>query len=245
MSPLDTWRRGRHTAAGVSHDTYRKGKGPGVVVVHELPGITPEVVAFAEEVVAQGHTVVLPHLFGTTGTQLSTAGSAQVFAKVCVNREFTKLGLGETTPVAGWLRSLARDLHADAGGPGVGAVGMCFTGGYALAMMVDAPVVAPVLCQPSTPFPVGSRRAADLNLSAADLEVVRRRAAGGCAVLGLRYRGDPATGTRFATLRREIGERFLAVEFEGRGHSVVTEHRRQEAVDRILEFLRERLLEVA
>jgi hypothetical protein len=103
-------------------------------------------------------------------------------------------------------------------------------------------VVAPVLCQPSTPFPVGSRRAADLNLSAADLEIVRARAAEGCAVLGLRYRGDPATGTRFATLRREIGERFLAVEFEGRGHSVVTEHRQQEAVDRILEFLRERLL---
>ena len=242
MSLLDSWTRGGHTADGVTHDTYRKGEGPGVVVVHEIPGMTTEVITFADEVVAQGHTVVLPHLFGTPEAPPTVATSAKVFAKLCVNNEFTKLALGETTPVAGWLRSLARDLHAELGGPGVGALGMCFTGGYALAMMVDDSVVAPVLCQPSAPFPVGRKRGADLNLSPADLEIVKRRAAQGCAVLGLRYRRDPATGTRFDTLRNEIGDRFIAVEFEGRGHSVVTEHRQQEAVDRILEFFKERLL---
>ncbi len=241
MSTLDTWARGAHTANGVTHDTYRKGSGPGVVVIHELPGMTPEVVAFAEEVVGAGFTVVMPHLFGEPGAPATLPVFAKVFPKVCVNKEFTKLALGETTPVAVWLRSLARELHAELGGPGVGALGMCFTGGYALGMMVDAAVTAPVLCQPSAPFAVGRRRAADLNLSPADLEIVKRRAAEGCAVLGLRYRSDPATGTRFDTLRREIGERFIAVEFEGKGHSVVTEHRQQEAVDRILEFLRERL----
>jgi dienelactone hydrolase len=164
-----------------------------------------------------------------------------MFPKLCVNTEFTKLALGESTPVAGWLRSLARELHADVGGPGVGALGMCFTGGYALAMMVDESVVAPVLCQPSAPFAVGRKRAADLNLSPRDLEIVRERARGGCAVLGLRYRKDPATGTRFDTLRQEVGDNFIAVEFEGRGHAVVTMHRQQEAVDRILAFLGERL----
>ncbi|MGN6131979.1 MAG: hypothetical protein ACTHOK_16680 [Nocardioidaceae bacterium] len=158
-----------------------------------------------------------------------------------MNKEFTKLAVGETAPVADWLRSLARDLHADVGGPGVGALGMCFTGGYALAMMVDAPVEAPVLCQPSAPFPVGKRRAGDLGLSAHDLEAVRQRVAAGCPVLGLRYRSDPLTGTRFDTLRREIDDRFIAVELEGKGHSVVTEHRQQEAVDRVLAFLRQRL----
>ena len=161
--------------------------------------------------------------------------------RVCISREFTKLARNETTPVAGWLRSLARDLHAELGGPGVGALGMCFTGGFALAMMVDDAVAAPVLCQPSAPFALGKARAADLNLSPADLEVVRRRAAEGCAVLGLRYRKDPATGTRFDTLRRELGDRFIAVEFEGRGHSTVTEHRQQEAVDRVLAFFAEKL----
>jgi hypothetical protein len=118
---------------------------------------------------------------------------------------------------------------------------MCFTGGFALAMMVDDSVAAPVLCQPSTPFPVGRSRAADLNLSPADLTTVKRRAADGCAVLGLRYRSDPATGTRFDTLRHELGDAFLAVELEGKGHSTVTEHRQQEAVDRVLAFFIERL----
>lgn len=241
MTLLDSWTRSNHSAAGYTHDTYRKGTGPGVVVIHELPGMTPQVIAFAEEVVAAGFTVVLPHLFGTPEDPATPAVFAKVFPKVCVSKEFTKLAVGETAPVADWLRSLARDLHADVGGPGVGALGMCFTGGYALAMMVDAPVEAPVLCQPSAPFPVGKRRAGDLGLSAHDLEGVRQRAAAGCPVLGLRYRSDPLTGTRFDTLRREIDDRFIAVELEGKGHSVVTEHRQQEAVDRVLEFLRQRL----
>jgi dienelactone hydrolase len=241
MSALDTWTRGSHAADGITHPTYRKGSGPGVVLIHEIPGMTTDVVAFADEVVAAGHTVVMPHLFGEVGGDGSVTEVAKMFPKLCVNKEFTKMALGETTPVAGWLRSLARELHAELGGPGVGALGMCFTGGYALAMMVDDSVVAPVLCQPSSPFAVGRKRGADLNLSPRDLEIVRERARGGCAVLGLRYRKDPATGTRFDTLRQEIGDNFIAVEFEGRKHAVVTAHRQQEAVDRILAFLDERL----
>lgn len=241
MSRLDSWARGSHAHEGVTHPTYRKGTGPGVVVIHEVPGITPDVIAFAEEVVEAGHTVVMPQLFGEPEAPMTVGQMAKVFPRVCVSREFTTMALHETSPVADWLRSLARQLHAELGGPGVGALGMCFTGGFALAMMVDDAVTAPVLCQPSLPFPVGRRRAADLNLSPADLEVVKRRAAAGCAVLGLRYRQDPATGTRFDTLRQELGDGFVAVEFEGRKHSVVTEHRQQEAVDRILAFFRERL----
>jgi dienelactone hydrolase len=241
MGALDSWTRGSHTCDATTHPTWRKGPGPGVVVVHEIPGITDAVVAFAEEVVAAGHTVVMPQLFGEAGGAMSLRQVATVIPRVCISREFTKLARNETTPVAGWLRSLARDLHAELGGPGVGALGMCFTGGFALAMMVDDAVAAPVLCQPSVPFAVGKARAADLNLSPADLEVVRRRAAEGCAVLGLRFRKDPATGTRFDTLRRELGDGFIAVELEGRGHSTVTEHRRQEAVDRVLAFFADRL----
>ena len=241
MDPLDTWTHGTHTADGITHPTYRKGTGPGVVLIHELPGMTPEVIAFADEVVGAGHTVVMPHLFGEPAAPVSVGRFLKVLPQVCVSREFTKLALNETTPVAGWLRSLARELHAELGGPGVGALGMCFTGGFALAMMVDDAVTAPVVCQPSAPFAIGKRRGADLNLSPADLEVVKRRAAGGCAVLGLRYRNDAATGTRFDTLHRELGDNFIAVEFEGKGHSVLTEHRQQEAVDRVLAFFSERL----
>ncbi len=124
MSDLDSWRRGSHTADGVTHPTYRKGDGPGVVIVHELPGITPEVVAFAEEVVGRGFTVVLPHLFGDPGAPASTVRIVKAIAQVCVSREFTKLKAGVASPVTDWLRSLARSLHAELGGPGVGALGM-------------------------------------------------------------------------------------------------------------------------
>jgi dienelactone hydrolase len=241
MPLLDSWTPGSHTADGTTHPTYRKGSGPAVVVIHEIPGITPEVIAFAEEVVDAGHTVVLPHLFGTPERPMSIAYVGQVFPKVCVSREFVTMATGQTSPVAGWLRSLARELHAELGGPGVGALGMCFTGGFALAMMVDPAVVAPVLAQPSLPFPVGRKRAADLNLSPADLADVRARAAAGCQVLGLRYRDDAAVGTRFDTLTEEIGDAFLRVEFDGKGHSTLTEHRQQEGVDRVLAFFADKL----
>ncbi len=239
---LERWTPGSHTDDdGTTHPTYRQGSGPGVVVIHEIPGITPQVEAFGQEVVDAGFTVVMPHLFGTPGRGMDPAHVAQAFRQVCVNREFTKLATGETTPVAGWLRSLARELHSELGGPGVGALGMCFTGGFALAMMVDEAVTAPVLCQPSAPFAVGRRRAADLNLSPADLAAVKERAAGGCSVLGLQFAKDPATGTRFDTLDDELGQAFLRVDLDGVGHSTVTTQRRHVAVDRVLGFFVEKL----
>jgi dienelactone hydrolase len=241
MTLLSSWTVDQFESDGVSHPTYRKGAGPGVVVIHELPGMTPEVIRFAEEVVAAGFTVVMPHLFGTPEAPFGPAALLTTMPRVCVNREFNKLALGRTSPVAGWLRSLARELHAELGGPGVGAVGMCFTGSFALAMMVDDSVAAPVVAQPSLPFPFGKARADDLNLSPADLAAVKTRAAAGCSLLGLRYRNDPATGTRFDRLDRDLGSAFLRVDLDGKGHSTLTSHRQQRAVDRVLEFLTERL----
>ncbi|WP_307853852.1 dienelactone hydrolase family protein [Nocardioides palaemonis] len=245
MDALETWTRSEHTAdvAGTptTHPVWRKGTGPGVVVVHEVPGLTTGVIAFGEELVEAGYTVLLPHLFGPAARPFGVGDVVRTMPRLCVSREFTKLATGVTTPVAGWLRSLCRDLHAELGGPGVGALGMCFTGGFALAMMVDDSVAAPVLCQPSAPFPVGRTRAADLNLSPADTEAVRRRAADGCAVLGIRYASDPAVGTRFDTLTSLLGDDFVRVDLPGKGHSTVTEQRSQVAVDAVLEFFGERL----
>lgn len=243
MTFPEGWTHGSHTYDGVSHPTYRRGSGPGVVIIHEIPGITPEVATFGQEVVDAGYTVVMPSLFGTDGAPMTAGSTAKALRQVCVSREFTKLRTGETTPVARWLRSLARELHEELGGPGVGALGMCFTGGFALAMMVDDAVAAPVLCQPSAPFAVTPARSRDLNLSPADLDIVKGRCAAGQQVLGLRYRSDPAVGQRFDRLTTELGDAFIRVELEGRGHSTVTAHRQQRAVDEVLDFLATNLRE--
>lgn len=241
MSQLAGWTRGSHTAGQVTHPTFRKGAGPGIVIVHEIPGITPEVLRFADEVIDRGFTVALPHLFGDPGAPASTGQIVKAIAQVCVSREFTKLRVGVASPVTGWLRSLARSLHAELGGRGVGALGMCLTGGFALAMMVDDSVAAPVVAQPSLPAAIGRTRAGDLGLSSTDREVVRRRVAAGCTVLGVRYRSDPATGTRFDTLTSTLGDGFIKVELEGKGHATLTADRQQVAVDRVLDFFDERL----
>jgi dienelactone hydrolase len=245
MSLLDSWTRDLHESEdGTTRPTYRKGTGPGVIVIHELPGLTPAVIDFGDEVVDAGFTVVLPHLFGHPETQMNPGTLTGAFVQVCTSSEFTKLATGVTAPMADWLRSLARSLHEELGGPGVGALGMCFTGGFALAMMVDEIMIAPVLSQPSLPFAVGRRRSADLGLSPDDALAVAQRATEGCAVLGLRFTGDRMVGTRFAALRELLGDAFEAVEFPSAAkmdHSVLTEHRQQTGVDRVLAFLHDRL----
>jgi dienelactone hydrolase len=242
MSRLAGWDESVFEAEGRGFPVFRKGSGPGVIVIHEIPGITPKVQAFAEEVVDAGFTVVMPSLFGTPGKEMSLGGVVSSLAKVCVSKEFVTMATGQTSPIATWTRALARDLHEELGGPGVGALGMCFSGGFALAMMVDGHVAAPVLSQPSVPFAVTKRLAADLNLSPADLTAVKERVDAGCPVMGLRYSSDRAVGTRFETLRRELGDGFLAVELEGKGHSVVTEHRHDETVTAVLAFFKDRLV---
>lgn len=239
MHSLESWTRTDVTFDGVTRDVYRKGTGRGVIIIHEFPGIEESLITFAQEVVDAGFTVMLPRLFGTPGAGFSVGNVVGDIRQFCVRREFSVFARGKTSPVAVWLRALARQLHDDVGGEGVGVIGMCFTGGFALAMMAGAPVIAPVIAEPSLPAGVGlprnaAARGADLGLSPFDLEAVK---ASGCEVLGLKYRTDPATGTRFDTLRRELGDRFLAVEFEGSGHSVLTADRREFGVDEVLDFL--------
>ena len=242
MSGLDSWVPGEHTHAGVTHPTYRKGSGPGVIVISEIPGITPKVAAFARRVRGLGCTVLLPVLFGEPGREMSAGYATRSIAGACVSREFAAFATRRTAPVAEWLRALARYAHSSFGGPGVGAVGMCFTGGFALGMIADAPVLAPVLSQPSVPFPFGAKRKADLGLSPSDLDaMVETCGARDLTVLGLRFTGDPlAPPERFATLREVLGDRFVGVEIDSaegnahghraKAHSVLTE----DLVDQVL-----------
>ena len=243
---LAGWDRSSFSAAGFTHDVYRKGSGPGVIVIHEVPGITPKVAEFAEQVVARGFTVVMPDLVGTPGKPVSAPYLLTSLVKVCVSKEFTSWALNRTSPITSWLRALARALHLELGGPGVGAVGMCFSGGFALGMMVDELMVAPVLSQHSFPIARGKGEASgNLGLSPDDEAAVIERAADGCQVLGLRFTEDKAVGTRFDTLRQKLGDAFIAIELPSRSkrdHSVLTEQRDDASVERVLDFFAEKLL---
>lgn len=241
---LSGWERSEFTSADITHAVFRRGTGPAVVVIHEIPGITPKVADFANEVAGRGFTVVMPDLVGTPGKEPTIPYGAASMVKVCIAREFTTLALKKTSPVISWLRALARSVHAEVGGPGVGAVGMCFSGGFALGMMVDEIMLAPVLSQPSSPLPIGTERSADLNLSPDDEAAVVQRAADGCQVLGLRFTGDKLVGNRFSTLREKLGDAFIAIELPSSAasdHSVLTEQRDDASVDKVLDFLVEKL----
>lgn len=241
MTTLERWQRSSATYEGTTHEVFKQGTGPGVVVIHEIPGITPSVAAFGQEVVDAGYTVWMPSLVGTPGRAPTRAYGLASTLRVCISREFVTWATGRTSPATVWCRALAAELLREVAGPGVGAIGMCFSGGFALAMMVDQAIVAPVLSQPSLPAAIGHRRGADLNLSPSDRSAVRLRARQGCEVLGLRFEDDKLVGTRFATLRDELGSAFVAVELPGARHSVLTEDREQRGVDEVLAFLARRL----
>ncbi|MCX4528655.1 MULTISPECIES: dienelactone hydrolase family protein [unclassified Streptomyces] len=260
VSTLDGWRRARFAAGGLAHDCYEKGDGPGVVLMPEVPGITPEVIGLGEHLVGAGFTVVMPSLFGVPGRPGTLARTALVSARVCVSSEFRAFATNARRPIADYLRALARDLAARTPAAGVGVIGLCFTGGFALAAAVDDSVLAPVLSQPSVPVPVGAARRADAGVSQDELRrVVDRTRDEGLCVLGLRFSGDPLSPEdRFATLRARLGDAFRFIRLDsaagnpdgfGRlAHSVLTlevrespDHPAFRAREDVTAFLRERL----
>lgn len=262
---LGTFTKEHFVHEAFAHNVYRKGSGPAVIVIAEMPGISPQVLGVADRIVARGCTTVLPDLFGTAGRDplvkdaATRLYAASTMARACVSREFTTFATGRSSPVVAYLRALARREHERCGGPGVGVVGMCFTGGFGLAMAVEPAVLAPVLSQPSLPF--GPHAKDGIDCSVEELAVVRERCrTEGLTVLGLRFRGDPLVpGERFAFLRRELGDAFVAVELDQRDghpagplprhHSVLTAdlvdepgEPTRDALERMLALFEQRLL---
>jgi dienelactone hydrolase len=207
-----------------------------------------------------GFTAVMPQLFGTPGATVSVKTFVNAW-RSCISREFAAFARGTRAPVTDWLRALARAEHEACGGPGVGTVGMCFTGNFALAMAVDPVVLAPVMSQPSLPLGMTAKTKADLQLSPDDLATIKARVADDdLCVLGLRFTGDRfCRPERFARFREELGDAFVGVELDSSpgnawghprsAHAVLTEHLVDEpgqptrdALDQVLQLLRDRLL---
>lgn len=257
---LTGWIKERFAAEGFAYDVYRKGEGAGVVLIPEMPGVHPGVLALGNHLVDNGFTVVIPSLYGTPGAAAMRPGMVPVMVRGCVAKEFAAFAINKDRPITRYLRALARDLNAKTPGRGVGVIGQCWSGGFALAAAVDESVLAPVLSQPSLPVALTARHRSDPGLSEAELKVIEKRATDeGLCALALRFSGDPmAPGERFATLKDRLGDAFEVIEIDSsRGnphgfgplaHSVLTREVREiegqpayEARRRVVEFLRERL----
>ena len=202
----------------------------------------------------------MPQLIGTPMRPVTPMAVAGSFARLCINRELRLFAAHQSSPVVDWLRALARDAHAQCGGPGVGAIGMCLTGNFALSMMLDAPVLAPVLAQPSLPVAVTARhgrgaarprrRRSPPRTTRSIITAPAFWACGFRAIRTARRRG-------FNTLRAEFGEAFESIELDARhakpdemkpAHSMLTTHLidaagepTRAALDRTLRFFAEQL----
>jgi dienelactone hydrolase len=262
--PLDDFTPRQITLDGIEKKVYLMGQGPAVIVMTEMPGISPHVARFARWVRDAGFTVYMPSLFGRDGAVPQAEEGAAVFKRACVSAEFRAFASNASSPVTQWLRALARLAHKECGGPGVGAIGMCFTGNFALSMMMEPAMLAPVVCQPSLPLddPAGTNVAAD------ELAAVRQRLEReDLSVMAYRFDGDRfCKAERFAAFSQALGERFVTrvlpdnaanpntppffAQVVASPHSVVTAHLIDEAGqptlaarDEILAFFALRLLD--
>lgn len=249
---------------GIRKSVYVAGSGPAVIVMHEMPGISPHVARFARWIRDAGFTVFMPSLFGRDGAIGTANEGGAIFRGACVSAEFRVLAGQGSSPVTAWLRELARLVHQECGGAGVGAVGMCFTGNFALSMMLEPSVIAPVLSQPVLPIddPVAIESPRE------ETDVVRTRLEHeDLTVLGYRFEGDAfCRPERFATYSKALGDRFVGRVLPDEAanddvppffekhvptpHSVLTAHLKDRdgeptiaARDEIIEFLKVRLLQ--
>lgn len=253
---LDDFTKVELVFEGETKLVYTSGNGPAVIVMTEMPGISPEVARFARWVREAGFTVWMPSLFGRDGAIGTTELFHESMASGCVRREFEAFANGSSSPMTLWLRKLAVHAHTECGGAGVGTIGMCFTGNFALTMMLEPTVLGAVMSQPALPF----EDPAGLFMTSAELEGVRQRLEqDDLTVLGYRFEGDPfCKSERFDTLDEKLGDRFIGTVLPDScaaaggwlptPHSVVTTHLIDEAGeptaharDTILKFFGDRL----
>ncbi len=236
--PLSDFSARDITLDGITKKVFVAGTGPAVIVMAEMPGISPHVARFARWVRDAGFAVYMPSLFGRDGAVPTAGEGAKVFQRACVSAEFNALASGRSSPVTQWLRALARHAHQECSGAGAGAIGMCFTGNFALAMMLEPAMLAPVLSQPSLPL----KEPAGLEIAPEEIKAIRQRLdREDLTVLAYRFKGDQiCRAERFAAYAAALGNRVMARELPDTAangdvapffarhvpypHSVVTQH---------------------
>ncbi|EAP90557.1 dienelactone hydrolase family protein [Oceanicaulis alexandrii HTCC2633] len=194
-------------AQGMAHPVLVKGEGPGIILMHELPGFVPEFWRLANWIVAAGFRVYAPALYDAAGTPheelVEIHGKVGGMARACVSREIRLFAKSGGSPISDWLRTLAREVHEECGGPGVGAVGLCLTGNFAWSVAVEPSVIAAVAGEPALPF----NAAGSIHLDPDEAEALSQRE--NLEVMALRFDGDPSCkAARFAALEDLLGDRL-------------------------------------
>lgn len=230
----------------ITHDVYEKGDGPVVVIIQELPGIGQETLRLANAFLQKGFRVVMPHLFGPLGKTSMIGNTIRV---LCMRREFQLFSTNQSSPIVDWLKALCRHLKEVHGVNGVGVIGMCLTGNFAISLMADEAVLAGVASQPSLPVHKGN----GFHMSQEEIDRVRGRLDQHGPMKAFRFEKDilcPAARFKAldATFNADGKERIQLETLPGKGHSVLTIHFNDEAghptrkaLDQVLEYFGEKL----
>ncbi len=264
---LDAFTRFAHEDSGISHDVYAIGErgAPPVLVMHELPGLAEPAVRFARRLSAQGFHVYLPHLFG----DLLKWDALGNYRRLCVSKEFANLQANVSAPITTWLRSLTRRMSDEHGSRRVGAIGMCLTGAFAIPLVLDPWVTAPVASQPAVPMSwryaiTGFGKGAwarELNVTDTELtQAARRLETERLTLLAFRFKTDRiSVPEKIERLREACGDRLESHtyatpwwRFVRPPHAVLTEeydkasdaspdHPTRQALARLVSFLQEHL----
>jgi len=247
----------------VARDVYLGPKrGPGVLLLHELMGLTDDTFDLAARISEEGFTVALPHLFGPAGGKGSLAAGAAGLFDRCIRSQMSILAGSQPRKGTAWLAAAAEWLDERTDSPnGIGVIGMCATGAYAMAAVLDPKVGAVVASQAAGPaFQPGS-----WGIPGGDGQL-RETTKG---VMALRFRQDCRSASRRVELlpqlmgespsssregpddptlepsRRGIevlqGARLHVVWADGSGHSVLNVDQVELAVAQVVAFLHRNL----
>jgi dienelactone hydrolase len=249
MTPMPGYEAFQFSEGGNEKTVFTRGSGPGILLMHELPGMVEECVRLGDYLASRGYAVFLPLLFGKPNVRESRLRTAAHIGEICVRREILLLAADSDSPITTWLRALAREVRRRCPeGRGIGAIGMCLTGGFVVNLMLEDAVLAPVACQPSLPFTkLGApREAVGVSPDTLRAAVARSKEV---PLLCYRFSGDKISRREiFARLEREFGTAFEGHELPGDDHAVLTidfvdnpSHPTYKARERILRFFAERL----
>jgi dienelactone hydrolase len=233
---------------------YFKGEGPGVLIMHELPGLSPQCLDLGRRIAGNGFTVFLPLFFGRVGEH------SILNIRFCIAGTFSLWASSIDEPLLNWLRALAREIHGRCGGNGMAAIGLCLTGGFALALLVEPGLMAAVTSEPARPAMPVPGYAARIDLSAKQWqEACDRARRDNIPTFGTRFTCDKKSpAQRFETIARGLGGNFRcfpidtspgnAYDIPASAHSVLTdhfvdepEHPTRKVFDELIRFLHERL----